>query len=1778
MVSHVGTTTWVSGTGSVTPTIPTGTTTGDVMIMTLVSKYDDAVLASDPTGWTSLGSVANTGRSTGNDNGNLRGRAFYRAWQSGDSAPTLTPSPNNVSTVTITTYRPAASMALQVTGELCKDDTVGTPLVLTATSTLNVVGSASGCIFHTDLVINGDAPTWGTSTLTITGATFGASSTNTADANTTSGTDLRMRSLRYAVTAGTASANPSISTALAGTTTNAVGVGLLASIRDVNPPVVISATTVSRSVAITGHTVFAGVSATANPGAVAPNAAAIPAPAVGDGNVTTTNVLPNPSAEDGSGTTGWSSSSTTTTFEASAQSGAPDGPNVFRLVAVGGNMQMLSSSISPATPGSVWSARYRIKQISGSARTCRVDIQFLNDSNTVLDSFNSGNHTTTTSWAEVTNETTATGPTGTTRVRVRCIVISAAASEEYHLDAVQLEQSASVPAYNPVHGAAATPVLAWPWVGAVTSSGCTIVTKTTNNGSDTPLIRYSVNSDMSGSTDTSPATLVGDGTIAKHTLTGLSANTRYYYKVVVGSTVLNAGDFYTAPSSQTSFDFAFGSCRATNSDSLAFSDMVTRGAKFLLHLGDWHYEDIGAETANLYRAGLNSSFLQVNFNAMSKKMMIDYVFDDHDSSGNGAMEGEAGMATAQSIYREVAPYYTLPQSPGLEHTFVWGRVRFIILDCRSYRDAPGIANSSTKTMLGTTQKAWLKNLLETSTEPALVVASSVPWVGGDEGSADHWGKYPDERTELAPYFSAVADRCVIISGDMHALAYDDGTNSAGGVQVWHGAPFAQTNSVKGGPYSGGTSVASTNQYGFVNVVDSGSQIVMTYNGINAAAGTTWGTIDLTINAGAATVEPATISRTASFGSPTLIAGTGAGLTANVIELGGTAVVDIPAPTVAAGAGPVNVNTITVDAVTIAAGTAVAANTTVTAASISRTVAVDAPTLAAGSGANVAATVVTVANSVGTPTLIAGTSADVTATTVTRSAAVDATTTSASATVTATNVSCVGTVGTATTSSGSGTDVAATSVSRAVIVAAPTLLAGSGASITAAIVSLASSFGTHVLQIHTTSAPVVLAGVGTVPTATVLAGTQAAITGATVVGTASFGTPTFVANAGVVPNNIGVVASIGSAAVQAGGGVTAQPATVAVLSQVSAPTLSGGSAADVSPSTLSRGVVVGSVSTSAAAVVVASSVSRIASIGSFTATAAAVSTPSAVSRVVAIGSPAIVAGTQGAITATTVSRTASFVAPSIIAGESATVEAETVSRFVFVPTVTVSGVTNASATTASRTVNIGTPTVNAGSQTSANPGTVSCASTISTPTLGMGITIAATTVVRPATVSTPAILANAVTNKLSNPSFEGGAAFTNWTNSGTASSATIQTISGGPDGPSVAQLVAAGGVGGVAANLQLMQTEVVPAAPGDVWSAGISIRQMTGADEYTDVYSDTYGSSAPARTMRADIQFLNSSNAIIAGTGSPQGGTWHSTTLSSTSSWQRVVNESMLAAGATNGVAPAGTTRVRLRTMVLSALAGETFQYDAAQLEKTGTLPAYNPAYDMEDSVVAATTVSGSTTFGSQVVSTGEANAGVAPTTIATVTSLGTGSAADDYTYEYPGTYGGAGFTVRAGATFVAAAVAVGIAMAGPTISLQTDVNISAGTVSRSVVVPSTVASTPSGPQAATVSSAAIVATPAIVATRFITALPDTVYGFTTITEGVSFSFAREPLADIDGPIATTADFEGVEATLAQFYDDPFDSDTFEALASIETPEAYADIEAGDTLADIVEADFFADIN
>lgn len=234
-LSFVAASAWVSSGTAVTPGVPAGTAAGDFVVITIVSKYEDASLGNAPTGWTDIAPAVNTtGRTAGNDNGNLRIRAFWKIWQTGDTMPSLAPTPNNVSTTKAASYRVAAGKTFDIQGELAADSTVGSPLLLVASSTL---GLRSGDIFHTNMVLNGDVVTWGaTSLASATGATMGAAAVNTVDASTTTGTDLRMRSNRFTVNSGTATGNAQVSTNLGGTTTNAVGVGLLLRIREIDIP------------------------------------------------------------------------------------------------------------------------------------------------------------------------------------------------------------------------------------------------------------------------------------------------------------------------------------------------------------------------------------------------------------------------------------------------------------------------------------------------------------------------------------------------------------------------------------------------------------------------------------------------------------------------------------------------------------------------------------------------------------------------------------------------------------------------------------------------------------------------------------------------------------------------------------------------------------------------------------------------------------------------------------------------------------------------------------------------------------------------------------------------------------------------------------------------------------------------------------------------------------------------------------------------------------------------------------------------------------------------------------------------------------------------------------------------------------------------------------------------------------------------------------------------------------------------------------------------------
>ena len=171
---------------------------------------------------------------------------------------------------------------------------------------------------------------------------------------------------------------------------------------------------------------------------------------------------------------------------------------------------------------------------------------------------------------------------------------------------------------------------------------------------------------------------------------------------------------------------------------------------------------------------------------------------------------------AKALYKEasaLAKKYDMPVGRaytdlvGPYYTFVWGRVRFIVLDCRTFKSNPADTDNSSKTALGTVQKQWFKDTLAASTEPLIFVLSESPWKSVAEAGDDAWAGYTTERAELAAVLSPInsgSRKVIMLCGDGHMIAADNGSGAPGGCPTFAGSPFYAAASIKGGSYSAGT--------------------------------------------------------------------------------------------------------------------------------------------------------------------------------------------------------------------------------------------------------------------------------------------------------------------------------------------------------------------------------------------------------------------------------------------------------------------------------------------------------------------------------------------------------------------------------------------------------------------------------------------------------------------------------------------------------------------------------------------------------------------------------------------------------------------------------------------------------------------------------------------------------------------------------------------------------------------------------------------------------------
>jgi len=377
----------------------------------------------------------------------------------------------------------------------------------------------------------------------------------------------------------------------------------------------------------------------------------------------------------------------------------------------------------------------------------------------------------------------------------------------------------------------------WIWTGNLSPGGFGVVAAVRGGEAE-----FLVDTDPSFTDPTViPATrrTVSDDLVGA-TVDGLSPGTRYHVAVSVGGRrdERRTAQVRTPLEGAQSFRVAFASCARTASNGSVFD--AIRAADPLLYViaGDAHYGDIARDDAGSLLEVWQRTLTAPAQQALYQRVPVAYVWDDHDYGGNDADASSPARTMAQRVYRDLVPHPPLERPDDIGQSFVIGRLRFVLTDTRSHRRPAGDGSG---TLLGAAQEAWLIDEARAAGAAGqlLVWVSPTPWIGTAAPSSDTWAGFAEERRRVADALVvAGVDDMVMLAGDAHMLAIDDGTHSdyttagGGGFPVAHGSALDRRGSVKGGPYSEGT-YPGGGQFGLMDVVDDGgSDITVILSGWN----------------------------------------------------------------------------------------------------------------------------------------------------------------------------------------------------------------------------------------------------------------------------------------------------------------------------------------------------------------------------------------------------------------------------------------------------------------------------------------------------------------------------------------------------------------------------------------------------------------------------------------------------------------------------------------------------------------------------------------------------------------------------------------------------------------------------------------------------------------------------------------------------------------------------------------------------------------------------------
>lgn len=394
------------------------------------------------------------------------------------------------------------------------------------------------------------------------------------------------------------------------------------------------------------------------------------------------------------------------------------------------------------------------------------------------------------------------------------------------------------------------------WVGRTTEDSAQI--KAEVSGSSVRLV-VSEFADFSEKMFFGPASPASHGIVTLEA-TGLTPNSRFWYRLEIDGTEFtsneNTGRFRTHPpmGEPANFRIAAFSCAGSQpsypgvggalvpnriSNHPGFGNVLNRDPLQLVHLGDIAYYDLGsgnhgiaggASLAN-FRRMFQDVFKQPNQAALYRSVATQHIYDDHDGGPNDHAGNSPSYPNAHTVYRERVPHYPLTAPGSLYQAWQVGRVQFVIWDVRSGRSPNSDPDTPDKTMLGASQKAAFEATLANSSAEALVLFNPSDWASSG-GRADGWDGFTHDRDWVVSKLNQYgwSGKTVLVGGDLHYLALDNGANKPGGIPILQAAPMDSSDAGTAVYYNLGAKRGGRGQYGTVDVTDTGDYLSIRLTG------------------------------------------------------------------------------------------------------------------------------------------------------------------------------------------------------------------------------------------------------------------------------------------------------------------------------------------------------------------------------------------------------------------------------------------------------------------------------------------------------------------------------------------------------------------------------------------------------------------------------------------------------------------------------------------------------------------------------------------------------------------------------------------------------------------------------------------------------------------------------------------------------------------------------------------------------------------------------------